>query len=213
MEYLQLTAKPRQEKGKGASRRLRRAGLVPAIIYGANQDALPINLDHNTIFHALRQEKFHTSILTINLDGKVEKVLLRDFQRHPYLMQVLHLDFQRVNEQEEIDIKVPVHFLNSDIAHAVKVQGARVTHILTEIEIRALPSNIPSFIEVDLKNIKAGQALHLSDLKLPAQVLAVPLLRNDDQVVAIAASITEKEESSEAVAISDIPTSGRKPQE
>ena len=206
MKYATLAAKPRDQHGRGASRRLRHNGEVPAIIYGSNSDALAVCLDHNTIYHALRREEFHTSILNIELNGKTEKVLLRDFQMHAFRPQVLHLDFQRVNEKEEVQIRIPLHFINEDTAHAVKIQGAHITRVITDVEIRALAKDIPHFIEVDLKNIKVAQTLHLSDLTLPSGVKLVNLLRGEDSAVVLAAGIAEEVEATEAVSATDIPT-------
>lgn len=208
MKYANLVAQERKEHGRGASRRLRHTNLVPAIIYGSTGPAIPVCLDHNTVFHALKREEFHTSILNLDLNGKVEKVLLRDFQMHAYRQQVLHMDFQRVNEKEEIQIRVPLHFINEDTAHAVKVQGAHITHVATDVEIRALAKDIPHFIEVNLLEVKAGQTLHLSDLVLPKGVTLVNLLRGDDAAVVIAGGIAEEKEEGavEVVSASDIPT-------
>lgn len=192
---LELNAQARKEHGRGASRRLRRNGLVPAIIYGLNEDATPVSLDHNFIYHALKRPNFHTSILNILVDGKPEKALLRDFQMHAFRPEVLHLDFQRVNDTEEIHIRVPLHFINEDIAHAVKVQGAHITKILTEVEIRAKAADIPHNIEIDLQNITAGESIHLSNLVLPKNVVLANLLRGDDAVVVIAAGIAEETET------------------
>lgn len=212
MKYSNLTATIRDVHGRGASRRLRRSGVVPGIIYGSNVDATSISLDHNTIFHALKREEFHTSLLNIEVNGKVEKVLLRDFQLHSYRPEVLHVDFQRVNEKEEIQIYVPLHFVNEDTAYAVKIQGAHITHVITEVEIRALAKDIPHFIEIDLQNIKAGETIHLSDLLLPTGVTLTSLIRGDDATVVIAAGISEEVEGNEnLVSASDIPTvSGKK---
>ena len=210
MKNTNLVAELKQGHGRGASRRLRRAGRVPAIIYGSNKDAIAIDLDHNTLFHALKREDFHTSILNIELNGKKESVLLRDFQMHAYSPQVLHLDFQRVNATEAIDIKIPLHFINEDIAHAVKVQAAHITHVINEIEIRALAKDIPHFIEIDLKEIKAGQTIHLSNLTLPNGVQSTNLLRGDDKAVVIAGGIAEVAETNDVVSVADIPALNEK---
>ncbi len=199
-----LNAQTRTEHGRGASRRLRHNGLVPAIVYGLSNDATPVTLDHNIIYHALKRPNFHTSILDIEVDGKKEKVLLRDFQMHAYRPQVLHLDFQRVNDKEEIHIHIPLQFINEDVSRAVKVQGAHITHIATEVEIRAKAGDIPHNIVVDLKEIAAGQTLHLSDLVIPKGVVLVNLLRGEDAPIVVAAGIAEAPEGS-AIAISDIP--------
>lgn len=215
MKYGNLTAQKREQHGRGASRRLRNTGNVPAIIYGSGKDATPIDLDHNNIYYALKHEAFHTSILNIDVNGMTEKVLLRDFQMHPFKQQVLHLDFQRVNDKEEIQIRIPLHFVNEETAFAVKSQNAHITHVITDVEIRALPKDIPHFIEVDLQDIKAGQTLHLSSLKLPQGVTLVNLMRNDDSAVVIAAGIAEEvETTTDAISLADIPTvSGDKKEE
>ncbi|MCE2705564.1 MAG: 50S ribosomal protein L25/general stress protein Ctc [Proteobacteria bacterium] len=213
MDKIQLVAQLRQEHGRSASRRLRHSGNVPGIIYGSNAEAISISLNHNTIYHALKREAFHTSILSLDLDGKKEQVLLRDHQVHPFRQQVLHLDFQRVNEKEEVQMRIPLHFINEDTCYAVKTQAAHITHVINDVEIRAFAKDIPHFIEVDIKDIKAGQTVHLSNLALPSGVALVNLLRGDDSAVVIAAGIAEEEISNEApvVAAADIPTvSGKK---
>lgn len=207
MSTIKLEAQKREEHGRGASRRLRRSGSVPAIIYGLANDATPISLDHNVIYHALKRENFHTSILSISLGSKAEKVLLRDFQMHAFRPEVLHLDFQRVNEKEEIQIHIPLHFINEETCHAVKVQGAHITRIATDVEIRALAKDLPNHIEVDLQTITAGQSIHLSNLVLPKGVTSVNLLRGEDSVLVIAAGISEEKEADlDVVSVADIPT-------
>ncbi len=207
MSEIKLIAQKRDANGRGASRRLRRNGMVPAIIYGLGKDALAITVDHNFIYHALKKPVFHTSILNIEIDGKVETTLLRDFQIHPYKQLVLHLDFQRVSDKEEVQISVPLNFINEDVCHAVKVQGAHITHIVTEVEIRALPKHIPESIDVDLKDVAAGQSIHLSNLILPNGVTLVNLLRGEDSVVVTAAGINEEKDEDQAlVSAADIPT-------
>ena len=204
MSNTKLVAIARNEHGRGASRRLRHAGQVPAIVYGAGSEAISITLDHNTVFHALKKEAFHTSILDLELAGKAEKVVLRDFHMHSFRPEVLHLDFQRVSATEEIHIKVPLHFLNEATSAAVKVQGAHITHVTNEVEVRALASNLPHFIEVDLANLKAGQTIHLSDLVVPANVKLEKLLRGDDAAVVIAGGIAEVADA-EIVSPADVP--------
>jgi len=202
-----LTAKIRNEHGSSASRRLRRNGEVPAIIYGSDNKAMPISLDHNTIYYALKNEEFHTSILNIDVDGTKEKVLLRSSQLHAYKQQVLHVDFQRVSEKEEIHIRIPLHFINEEVSHAVKVQSAHITHIVNDVEIKALAKDIPHFIEIDMKDIQAGQTIHLSNLALPKGVQLVSLIRGEDAAVANASGIVEEVEAAqEAVSVADIPT-------
>lgn len=204
MVFMKLVAEVRNEQGRGASRRLRHAGKVPAIVYGADSDAVAVTLDHNTVFHALKKEAFHTSILELEVAGKTEQVVLRDVHFHPYKQLVLHLDLQRVSATEEIHMSIPLHFLNEDISVAVKKQSAHITHVANEVEVRALASNLPQFIEVDLANLQAGQTLHLSDLVLPAGVKLEKLLRGDDAAVVIAGGIAEVADA-EVVSPADIP--------
>jgi large subunit ribosomal protein L25 len=179
---IQFNAEKRDAKGSGASRRLRRAGRVPAIIYGADKAAEQVTLDHNEIFHLLRKEAFHASVLTMLCDGAKETVVLRDTQWHPYKSQVLHLDFQRVQAGEKLHLKVPLHFVNDDVAPGVKLQNGLITHVMNEIDVQCLPSNLPEFIEVDLKDIEASQSIHVSQLNLPAGVELV-LHGEEDPVV------------------------------
>ena len=169
---IELNANTREAQGTGASRRLRRAAQVPAIIYGGNQPALAITLDHNEIFHALRKEAFHASVLTINVAGKKESVLLRDTQMHAYRQQVMHVDFQRVDLTHQMHTKVPLHFVNAEQAPGVKMQGGVVSHVMNELDIKCLPSQLPEFLEVDLSGLSVGQSVHVSQIKLPAGVEA-----------------------------------------
>ncbi|HMM55159.1 MAG TPA: 50S ribosomal protein L25/general stress protein Ctc, partial [Candidatus Desulfobacillus sp.] len=170
-------------QGTGASRRLRRAGKVPGILYGGETAAQPIEIDHNTLFHRLKQEAFHASILTMDLDGQKQQVLLRDYQMHAFKPQVLHADFQRVAADRKIHMKVPLHFINADIAPGVKLQGGVVSHVMNEINVSCLPADLPEFIRVDLKDVSVGHSVHVSNLELPAGVEAV-LPRNENPVVA-----------------------------
>ncbi len=171
---MKFTATARSVQGSSASRRLRRAGRVPALVYGGSAAPLNIELDHNEIYHALRKEEFHASILQMQLEGKDEQVLLRSVQWHAYKPQVLHVDFQRVDANQALRTKVPLHFVNAEISPAVKLSGAIVSHVTTELEITCLPSALPQFIEVDLTNILAGASIHLADIKLPMGVTYVP---------------------------------------
>lgn len=167
---MQFNATSRSVQGSSASRRLRRAGRVPAIVYGADAAPLSIELDHNEIYHALRKEEFHSSILNMQFEGKASQVLLRAVQWHPYKPQVLHVDFQRVAAGQALHTKVPLHFVNADASPAVKLSGAIVNHVLTEVEVTCLPNDLPQFIEVDLGNIVAGTSVHLSSVKAPRGV-------------------------------------------
>ena len=168
---MKVIATSRELQGTGASRRLRRAGKVPGIVYGGTDAPTQIELDHNNLFHALRKEVFHSSILELELDGKgATSVLLRDVQMHPFKQQVLHVDFQRVAADQKIHMKVPLHFVNAEISPAVKLASNVVSHVMNDIEVTCLPKDLPEFIEIDLANLEAGGTVHVSDLKLPAGV-------------------------------------------
>jgi large subunit ribosomal protein L25 len=170
----ELKAQQRKLQGTGASRRLRHAGKVPGIVYGGAAAPMSVELDHNTLLLSLRKEAFHSSILRLDVDGAKEQVLLRDVQVHPYKKLVLHVDFQRVDDTHEIHMKVPLHFVNADIAPGVKLGGGIVSHVMTELDVKCLAKALPEFIEVDLKTLEAGHSLHVADLKLPAGVTAIP---------------------------------------
>jgi large subunit ribosomal protein L25 len=181
---IEIIANKRESKGTGASRRLRRAGKVPGIIYGGGKDAASIELDHKQLFLQFRHEAFHASILMLNLDGKKEQVLLRDYQMHPVRTEIAHVDFQRVSATEKIHVKVPLHFINAETAPGIKLGGGIVTHILTEAEVSCLAKDLPEFIEVDLGKMEIGQTVHLSEIKLPKGVEFVKLAHGDDSAVA-----------------------------
>ncbi len=170
---MEVIAFPRSEQGSGASRRLRRAGQTPGIIYGGSDAPVNIALDHNALFHALKKEAFHSSVLDMKVGDKAEKVLLRDFQMHAYKALVMHVDFQRVDPNQKIHVKVPLHFVNAEIAPAVKLSGGIISHVLNELDVTCLPKDLPAFIEVDLSSMTEGASFHVSDLKLPAGVTAV----------------------------------------
>jgi large subunit ribosomal protein L25 len=183
---MKINATMRNTQGSSASRRLRRAGRVPAIVYGAGAAPLNIELDHNEIFHALRKEEFHSSILDMDLGDKAEKVLLRAVQWHAYKPLVLHVDFQRVDANQAIRAKVPLHFVNAESSPAVKLGKNMINHVLNELEISCLPGALPAFIEVDLGSIESGAVIHASQLKLPAGVSFVPHGHDADPVVVTA---------------------------
>lgn len=179
---IEFKAEKRTLQGSGASRRLRRAGKVPGIIYGGTAAPTVIELDHNDLYHALQKEAFHASVLALNVDGAVESVVLRDAQWHGYKQQVLHVDFQRVDATHKIHVKVPLHFINAEIAPGVKLGGGLVNHIINELDVSCLPADLPEFIEVDLAALNAGDSIHVSQVKCPAGVEAV-IHRGEDPVV------------------------------
>ncbi|MCX7815411.1 MAG: 50S ribosomal protein L25/general stress protein Ctc [Tepidimonas ignava] len=170
---MKFLAFERQAQGTGASRRLRRAGKVPGIVYGGNAEPQAIELDHNALWQAVQKEAFHTSILEMELGGQTTKVVLRAVQYHPFKPQVLHVDFQRVDENTRLRKKVPLHFVNAENSPAVKADKCLINHVATELEIECLATQLPDFIEVDLGNLHKGQSLHVSDLKLAPGVKVV----------------------------------------
>jgi large subunit ribosomal protein L25 len=182
---IEVKATKREVQGTGASRRLRRAGRVPGIIYGGDAKPQSIELDHNDLFQHLRKEAFYSSVLTMNLDGNNEMCLLRDVQRHPFRQLILHVDFQRIDETHKIHQKVPLHFINADVAPGVKLQGGMVQHVMNELDVRCLPKDLPEFIEVDLKELSGGQSIHASQVKLPAGVEWVHHGEGDPVVAAV----------------------------
>lgn len=186
----------REAGGKGASRRLRRAGTVPAIVYGGDLESRSIQIHHNTVWLMSQNEWFYSAILDLSLDGDVQTVLLRDMQRHPFKPQILHLDFQRVNANEEIRVRVPVHFLNEEKSPAGKMSGVVVSHAFTDIEVSCLPRNLPEFIEVDLGELSVGDTIHMSDLKLPegVEIPELKLGKEHDHAVVTAREIVEEVE-------------------
>jgi large subunit ribosomal protein L25 len=203
MATIEFTAFPRQGEGRGASRRLRRGGKAPGIVYGAGVDPTPIELDHNALIHALRNEAFHSSILSMKLDGKPQKVLLRDVQMHPFRAEVLHVDFQRIDEARKIHMKVPLHYVNEALSPAVKLGGAIISHVANDLDVSCLPKDLPEFIEVDLSTLEAGKSVHVSEIRLPAGVVAVTHGRDPVIAAAIvpkAHAETEEAPAAEAVA-------------
>lgn len=181
---IEINAVKRDAKGTGASRRLRRAGTVPGVVYGGGKDAVTLEINAKELFLEFRHEAFHASVLSLNLDGKKESVLLRDFQMHPVRNTIQHIDFQRVSATEKIHVKVPFHFINADIAPGVKIGGGIVAHILTEADVSCLAKDLPEFIEVDVAKLEMGHSIHLSEIKLPKGVEFVKLAHGDDAAIA-----------------------------
>jgi large subunit ribosomal protein L25 len=199
MATIEFTAFHRQGEGRGASRRLRRAGKAPGIVYGGQDKPAPIELDHNALIHALKNEAFHSSILTMKIADAAQRVLLRDVQMHPYKPLVLHIDFQRIDENKKIHMKVPLHFINAEVSPAVKGSGAIISHVMNEIDVSCLPKNLPEFIAVDLSAIEVGHAVKVSNLTLGDGVSAVT--HGKDPVVATAVVPRALVEAEETAAI------------
>jgi large subunit ribosomal protein L25 len=170
---MKVVAFARAQQGTGASRRLRNAGQTPGIVYGGANAPQLIAVDGNALFHALKKEAFHSSILDLEVDGQTQQVLLRDFQMHAFKQLVLHVDFQRVDAARKIHTKVALHFVNAETSPAVKLGGAIVSHVLNELDVECLPGQLPEFITVDLGNIEAGGSIHTNDLVMPAGVTAL----------------------------------------
>jgi large subunit ribosomal protein L25 len=180
---IEVNATKRAAQGTGASRRLRNAGRVPGILYGGVAQPQSIEIDHNELFQHLRKEAFYSSVLTLKVEGAEEMCLLRDVQRHPFRPLILHVDFQRIDASHKIHQKVPLHFVNAEIAPGVKLDGGMVQHVMNEVDVRCLPKDLPSFIEVDLCKLEAGHSMHVTELKLPEGVEVV-LHKGEDPVVA-----------------------------
>ena len=197
---IEINAVKRDQQGTGASRRLRRAGRVPGIVYGGGKDAQSVDFDHKELYFGLKNEAFHSSVLSLNLDGAPESVLLRDFQMHPYKQLVMHVDFQRVDATHKVHMKVPLHFINAELSPGVKQSGGVVSHIYTEVDVVCLPADLPEFIEVDLCDLASGNSLHMSHLKLPQGVELTGLHGEDPTVVTILGSKVEAAEEGEAPA-------------
>ena len=180
---IEIKAKERKSKGTGASRRLRHEGSTPGILYGGVKDAISLEIDTKELFMQFRHEAFHASILTLNLEGKKESVILRDFQMHPVRNNIQHIDFQRINENEKISVKVPFHFINEETAPGVKIEGGLVSHIMTEIDISCLPKDLPQYIEVDLGELAMGESIHLSEVTVPEGVDLTSLTDENDPAI------------------------------
>ncbi len=204
-EIINIQAVARSDKGKGASRRLRREGLVPGIIYGGGKDPEMISTPHNKLLQHLEQEAFYSSIVNVELDGKIQRVILKDLQRHPAKPFILHLDLLRVADTDRIKMNVPLHFIGEDVAPGVKTGGGTVSHALVDLEVICEAQNLPEYIEVDISGMDVGDTLHLSDLKLPEGVEIVALSHgdsndHDELVVSVHAKSAAVEEETETEA-------------
>ena len=201
-DAFELTVEVREDKGKGASRRLRRlADQVPAILYGGDQPPTPLALVRKDLEHALENEAFYSHVLTLHVGSKKEKAILKDLQRHPAKDRVMHADFLRVSEDVAIKVNVPIHFINEEACHGVKMEGGMIQHSATEIEVLCLPANIPEYIEVDMIDVHVGQILHLSDVSLPEGVESVALSHGADHDLSIASVLAPKGGSDEEEAV------------
>jgi large subunit ribosomal protein L25 len=205
---IEIVARKREMQGTGPARRLRRQGRVPGIVYGGEQEPVNIELDHKDLYLNLRNERFHASILSLELAGAKQQVLLRSVTMHPYRPQVEHVDFQRVQKNKKLHMKVPLHFVNAEKSPGVKDQGGVVSHVLNEIDITCFPDDLPEFVEVDLGNLAVGNSIHARDLKL-ANGVELSLGKAENPVVAtvvVPQLITEEEEVAAVVSAAEVPT-------
>ena len=180
---IEFTAFPRSAPGTGASRRMRTAGKVPGILYGADKQAVPIELDHQALYRHLKMEAFHASVLDMTLEGAKQQVLLRDVQMHPFRQIVLHVDFQRVDKNKKIHMRVPLHFINTEVAPGVKVGGGVVNHVYNELDIQCLPDDLPEFITVDLIKLDLGHSIHINDVPMPKGVEPISRLKKENPAI------------------------------
>lgn len=189
---MKFTAFERNLQGTGASRRLRNSGKTPGIVYGAGKAPQNIELDHNALFHAMRKEQFHSSILDMELNGEVQKVLLRDYQVHPFKRLVLHVDLQRVDATTRIRKKVPLHFVNEAESQAVKIDKCLINHVVTELEIECLAEQLPEFLTVDLGNVVKGQSIHVEDLTLDSHIKVITHGRKNPVIATVVEPVAEE---------------------
>ncbi len=200
---MKFTAFERAKQGTGASRRLRITGRTPAVVYGGEAAPVQIELDHNDLWHALKKEAFHASILDMELNGTTSKVLLRNVQMHPFRQLVLHLDFQRVEAGTKLKMKVPLHFSGQETSPAFKVDNCLITHVINELQITCSPADLPEFIAIDLSTLTKGVSLHASDLTMPKGVKVVKRGTNDPVIVSVVAQAAEEAPAADAAAPAD----------
>lgn len=210
---MKVVANKRESQGTGASRRLRLAGKVPGVLYGGKNDAQAIEVEHNPLFHALRKERFHASILDMELDGAGERVLLRAVQMHPYKLQVLHVDFQRVAEDQKLHMRVPLHFSGQESSPASKTEGVLISHVMSEVAIACLPKDLPEFIAVDLSELGVNNTVRVRDVKMPEGV--APVLKGKENPVVVAVTVRGEEVVAEettatAVVATEVPATSQK---
>jgi large subunit ribosomal protein L25 len=202
----ELTAESRAEQGKGASRRLRHAGRVPAILYGAGKPPQMVTLDHNSMLRNLENERFHTAIMDIKVGNDTAQAILRDWQMHPFKPQVLHIDLQRISATEKLHMRIPLHFTGADVAPGVKQDGGIVAHLMTDVDITCLPKDLPEFLTVDLSHLQLNQSVHLSDIKLPEGVGITSLAHGGSDLAVAAINIIREEVVEAPVAV--VPAEG-----
>ena len=205
---MKFIAFERSKQGTGASRRLRNNGMTPGIVYGGSSEPKLIELDHNALWHALKKEAFHASILEMELAGQTSKVLLRDYQMHPFKQLVLHIDFQRVEANTVLHMKVPLHFSGEETSPAVKNDKCLINHVVNEIEVACLPADLPEFIAVDLSNLESGKSLHLNDITLPKGVKALVHGKPNPVLVSVTVPV-EEEIAAPAAAAEEAPAKGK----
>src|SRR6202521_801830 len=196
----ELVAEFRETQGKGASRRLRHEGKVPAILYGGHSEAKALTLSHQKLLIMLDNERFYSTILSLKVGDQTQAAILKDVQRHPFKNAIVHVDFQRVEENEKIRVSIPLHFTGAAVSPGVKSQGGLVSHMRTEVEVSCLPKDLPEFIEVDISGLSLNESIHLSQLKIPDGVTLVDLVKDDAAVVAIHSPRAEEPEPTAAVA-------------
>jgi large subunit ribosomal protein L25 len=205
---MKIAAFERSKQGTGASRRLRITGRTPGILYGGLNQPQLIEFDHNTLWHALKKEAFHASVLSLDIDGTEHPALLRDVQMHPFKQLVLHVDFQRVDASTKLHMKVPLHFSGDENSQAIKTEGCIANHVISEIEVLCLPADLPEFIKVDLSGLKKGASLHLSDIAMPKGVTYVPHGGDKNPVVVSVVVVASAEPVAEAAAADAAPAKG-----
>ena len=206
---MKFVAFERSKQGTGASRRLRNSGKTPGIVYGGSSAPQLIELDHNALWHALKKEAFHASILDMEFNGQSSKVLLRDYQMHPFKQLVLHIDFQRVEANTVLHMKVPLHYSGEENSPAVKTDKCLVNHVVNEIEVNCLPADLPEFIAVDLSKLESGKSLHLDDIQLPKGVKAVTHGKPNPVLVSVVVPVEEEIVAPAAAAAAEAPAKGK----
>jgi large subunit ribosomal protein L25 len=199
----ELVAEFRETQGKGASRRLRHEGKVPAILYGGHSEARALTLSHQKLAIMLENERFYSTILSLKVGDQTQAAILKDVQRHPYKNAIVHIDFQRVEDSEKIRMSIPLHFVGASVAPGVKTQGGMVSHMRNEVEVSCLPKDLPEFIEVDLSGLSINESIHLSQLKIPDGVELIALAKEDAAVVAIHSPRAEEPEPAAAAAAAE----------